>query len=115
MKLYDWNRIEKEVMNSLLTRQVIHGEKMTLARLHLRKGCIVPLHQHVNEQFTIVESGKLRFLVGNEQAVLATGEMVLVPSNTPHSVEALEDTSALDVHSPVRQDWLQGDDAYLRR
>jgi hypothetical protein len=30
-------------------------------------------------------------------------------------VEALEDTIVIDVFAPVREDWVRGDDAYLRR
>jgi len=41
--------------------------------------------------------------------------VLLIPSNVPHSAEALEDTLDLDVFSPIRQDWIDKDDAYLRR
>jgi quercetin dioxygenase-like cupin family protein len=40
---------------------------------------------------------------------------VPLPANVPHEVEALEDSVLLDVFSPVREDWLRGEDAYLRR
>jgi hypothetical protein len=42
------------------------------------------------------------------------GESVVIPSEVPHAVEALEDSVVLDVFSPVRDDWVRGDDAYLR-
>jgi len=41
--------------------------------------------------------------------------VLLIPSNVPHRVVALEDSLALDVFSPVRVDWLTGKDDYLRR
>jgi quercetin dioxygenase-like cupin family protein len=41
--------------------------------------------------------------------------MLMIPANVPHTVEALEDSVAVDINSPVREDWLRGDDAYLRR
>jgi quercetin dioxygenase-like cupin family protein len=115
MKLYHWDRVEKEAMNPSLARQVIHGEKMTVARIHLRKGGIVPLHHHVNEQLSIVERGKLRFTAGGEVTVMSPGDMLMIPANVPHTVEALEDSVAVDINSPVREDWLRGDDAYLRK
>jgi quercetin dioxygenase-like cupin family protein len=37
-----------------------------------------------------------------------------IPPNVPHSVESLEDCVAVDIFSPVREDWVRGDDAYLR-
>jgi quercetin dioxygenase-like cupin family protein len=115
MKLYHWDRIEKEAMNPHLGRQVIHGEKMTVARIHLRKGGIVPLHHHVNEQLSVLEQGKLRFVVGDQEIMMQPGDMVMIPGDVPHMVEALEDSIATDINSPVREDWLRGDDAYLRR
>ena len=52
--LYDWSQIEKEYLNSRTTRQVIHGENMTVAQIHLEKGAIVPEHSHANEQITML-------------------------------------------------------------
>ncbi len=114
MKVYHWAHIKKEPKNPLLAMQVIHGDKMTVAKVHLQKGAIVPLHHHVNEQFSIVESGRLRFVIGDAEATLQAGDMVLIPSDTPHTVEALEDSLVLDFMSPAREDWKRGDDAYLR-
>ena len=115
MKLYHWDRIEQERMNPLLTRQVIHGEKMTVARIHLHKSGIVPMHHHINEQLSILEKGKVRFVVGDREIVMEPGDMVMIPADVPHMVEALEDSVATDINSPVREDWLRGDDSYLRR
>jgi quercetin dioxygenase-like cupin family protein len=42
------------------------------------------------------------------------GDTLVIPSNVGHAAEALEDTVDLDAFSPIRQDWLDGDDAYLR-
>jgi quercetin dioxygenase-like cupin family protein len=114
MKLYRWSEIYKEAMKPLLTRQVLHGEKMTVARVHIEKGGTVPVHNHVNEQLTMLESGRLRFMINDEEHLLEAGDMILVPSNAPHSVEALEDCVAVDINAPAREDWIRGDDAYLR-
>jgi len=87
---------------------------MTVARIRLRKGAVVPLHQHVNEQLSMIERGKLRFVVAGEERVLSAGEALTIPPNAPHLVEALEDSLATDLFSPPREDWIRGDDAYLR-
>ncbi len=114
MKLYRWDGIEKEPLKPLLTRQVLHGEKMTVARILLGKGATVPMHSHHNEQLSTLESGRMRFIVGGVEQIIEAGDMLLIPSNVPHSAEALEDSVAVDINSPVREDWLRGDDAYLR-
>ena len=114
VKLYNWSQIPEEQLNAVISRQMIHGETMTVARLHLRKGALVPLHQHPNEQISMVERGRLRFVIAGEERIVQGGDMVTIPPNAPHLVEALEDSLATDLFSPIREDWIRGDDAYLR-
>jgi quercetin dioxygenase-like cupin family protein len=102
-------------MNPLVTRQVIHSERMTISRLTLKKGAAVPRHQHENEQITMLESGRLKFIFDDEQRIIQAGEAMQIEPHRPHAVEALEDSVACDLFSPVRSDWLRGDDSYLRR
>ena len=114
MRQLRWAEVEREQMNPLVTRQMIHGERMTVSRLELRKGALVPLHSHPNEQISLVESGRLRFVVDGVEAVVSAGEALQIPPYAPHEVEALENSLAVDLFSPVREDWIRGDDAYLR-
>ena len=115
MKLFDWNRMEEEPLTPLLTRKVIHGENMTVARITLRKYAVVPLHEHPNEQITILERGALKFIIDGREQILHAGEMLQIPPHAPHLVEALEDSLATDLFSPRREDWIRGDDGYLRQ
>ncbi|MCE5307880.1 MAG: cupin domain-containing protein [Acidobacteriales bacterium] len=114
MTLYRWNEINKERLNPRLERQVIHGERMTVARIFLEKGVLVPSHEHENEQISMVAQGKLRFHIDGEEEVVEAGSVVVIPPGAPHFVQALEDSVAIDLFSPVREDWRRGDDAYLR-
>jgi quercetin dioxygenase-like cupin family protein len=102
-------------MNPLLDRQFVSGERSMLARIILRKGCVVPMHSHDNEQISYVLEGALRFLIGEKEVVVAAGEVLVIPARIPHSAVALEDTVDLDVFAPPRADWLQGTDSYLRK
>ena len=111
---HNWTQVPEEQLNPSVSRQVIHGETITVARIRLRKGAVVPLHHHVSEQISTIEHGRLRFVVDGEERVLGAGETLTIPSNAPHLVEALEDSLATDVFSPIREDWIRGDDAYLR-
>jgi quercetin dioxygenase-like cupin family protein len=104
-----------EHLNPLLDRQFVAGEKSMLARLKLRAGCIVPLHSHENEQITYILEGALKFSLQGKEIVVRAGEILVIPSNVPHSAEALEDTVDLDVFCPPRADWISGADAYLRK
>jgi quercetin dioxygenase-like cupin family protein len=87
---------------------------MTVAWITLAKGALVPRHEHPNEQVATVLEGRLRFVVGDDELIASAGDTVPLAANVPHQVEALEDSVVLDVFSPLREDWLRGDDAYLR-
>jgi quercetin dioxygenase-like cupin family protein len=115
MDHHDWNAVPLEKMNPLVERRVIHTAHLTVAKLTMKKGAVVPLHHHVNEQMTMLESGSLRFEISGETIVVRAGEVIGIPPNAPHMVEALEDSLATDVFTPAREDWIRGDDAYLRR
>jgi quercetin dioxygenase-like cupin family protein len=110
-----WEETPIEWLSPDIGRQMIHTETMTLARVTLRRGALVPMHDHANEQIATVLQGRVRFTVDGEEREVAGGQTVPLPANVPHEVEALEDSILLDVFSPVREDWLRGEDAYLRR
>jgi quercetin dioxygenase-like cupin family protein len=113
-----WDEVPLETVTPLLDRKLITGERMMLAQVFLKKGCVVPRHRHENEQLTYILQGGLRFWIGEDESqvqdVLA-GEVLYIPSNVWHKAEALEDTLDVDVFSPPRQDWLSRTDDYLRR
>lgn len=114
---YRWNEVPREELNERFARRVITAERVMLAELTLQKGCLVPLHTHENEQLTYVMSGALRFWLGDpagQPIDVLPGEVLHIPSNLPHRVEALEDTMELDVFSPPRKDWLDRTDSYLQ-
>jgi quercetin dioxygenase-like cupin family protein len=104
-----------EEVNPLLDRQIVCGERSMLARIVLRKGCIVPEHSHDNEQISYIVEGALKFLIEGREIVVSAGEVLVIPPHMPHAAEALEDTVDLDIFCPPRADWLNKTDAYLRR
>ncbi len=115
---YRWDEMPREQVSPMLDRKLITGERMMLAHVYLKKGCIVPRHQHENEQLTYILEGALRFSIGEderEEVIVRAGEVLHIPSNVWHKAEALEDTLDVDIFSPPRQDWLEMTDAYLRR
>jgi quercetin dioxygenase-like cupin family protein len=115
--LHTWDAMPLENLTPLLDRRVISGERMMISQVLLRKDCVVPKHHHENEQITHVLSGALKFLLGedqDEEVIVRSGEVLVIPSNLPHCAIALEDTVDIDVFCPPRQDWLDGSDDYLR-
>jgi len=109
-----WADIPPERMNPLVTRQYIVGTNTMLARIVLRKGAVVPEHHHFHEQISQVAEGALLFRIDGKEVTVRAGEVLCIPPHLPHEVVALEDSVALDIFNPPRQDWISGDDAYLR-
>ena len=116
-----WDDVRLEELNPLISRRLITSTRMMLAHVYLKKGAIVPAHDHHNEQLTYILSGALRFWIGEHADApgdvytdVREGEVLVLPSNVRHRAEALEDTLDVDVFDPPRQDWLDGSDAYLR-
>jgi len=109
-----WDDLPREELNPLLGRRLITGGDMMIAHVYLKKGCIVPMHAHENEQLTYILDGWLRFRVGDDVVDVKAGEVLCIPRNVPHEAEAMEDTLDVDVFNPPRADWLDGSDAYLR-
>ncbi|HEY8231753.1 MAG TPA: cupin domain-containing protein [Vicinamibacteria bacterium] len=112
-----WDDMPREKLNDLLERRLVTGERIMLAHVYLKKGCLVPRHFHENEQLTYILEGALRFWIGEDEKderVVRAGEVLVLPSNLPHKALALEDSLSVDVFCPPRQDWLDGRDAYLR-
>jgi len=109
-----WHTVPLEDLKPLLQRQFVVGQEMMLARILLKKGCIVPEHSHHNEQITYVLDGALKFWIDGQEIVVNAGEVLCIPAHMPHKAEALEDTVDLDVFNPPRADWINKTDQYLR-
>jgi len=115
LKYVPWSEVELETLNPLLQRQLIVGHEVMLARVLLKKGCVVPMHSHVNEQLTYILEGALKFLIEGKEIVVHVGQVLTIPPNMPHQAEALEDTVDLDIFHPPRSDWINKTDSYLRK
>ncbi len=113
-QLLKWAEVKEEKMNDKITRKLAVGQNEMIGRLRLAKGAIVPPHKHLAEQITMVMSGAIKFSIGGKGITVRAGEVLVIPPNVVHSAVALEDSDDIDSFSPLREDWLTGDDAYLK-
>ena len=110
-----WKTAEVEKLNEKISRQMISGKNSTLSQLFLSQGAVVPRHFHVNEQYSWILSGVLKFVFDGREILVNAGEILLIPADVPHSAVAMEDTVDVDIFAPRREDWIRKEDAYLRR
>src|SRR6266581_4607785 len=97
---FEERTMPKEALSEKLDRRIITADRMMITHVYLKKGCVVPRHQHENEQITYILEGTLRFRLGEDgaqQVDVHAGEVLTIPSNLPHSAEALEDTVDVDI------------------
>jgi quercetin dioxygenase-like cupin family protein len=114
LKHIPWNSVELEDLNPLLQRHFVVGQNVMVARVLLKKSCIVPEHSHHNEQITYILEGALKFWIDGKELIVKAGEVLTIPPNMPHKAEALVDTVDLDIFNPPRADWINKTDRYLR-
>jgi quercetin dioxygenase-like cupin family protein len=117
VEVLSWDDIAEERVNENITRKMVWGENLMMARFHLAPGSVIPMHDHLAEQMTTVLEGSVTLsFPGEDSITLRKGEMVIIPASKPHgSVAGSEGCIALDIFSPVRQDFIDakgtGDDS----
>jgi quercetin dioxygenase-like cupin family protein len=117
-KKINWDEVPEEQVTPSMTRKMIYGDQVMIAKLTFKDGFKVPLHQHENEQISEVLSGTIRFWFGankEQQMDVHAGESVIIPGNLPHAALMIGDVVARDTFSPPRQDWIDGTDDYLKK
>ena len=90
---YTWEQMPKEQVSPMLDRRLITGERLMLAHVYLKKGCVVPKHSHHNEQITYILEGELKFWIGEDEGHIVhvkPGEVLHIPPRVPHKAEAVE-------------------------
>jgi len=115
---YRWDDVTLEKVTDSLDRKLITGDGLMLAHVYLKKGCVVPKHQHHNEQFTYIVEGALRFRIGEDgahESIVRAGAVRHSPWDGGPAAEALEATLDMDISNPPREDWLNHTDSYFHR
>ena len=107
--------LEPEAVNPGMVRRLLWGDRIMVSLLEFKRGTVVAVHDHENEQLTHCLSGLMRFTFPEGEIMLRPGEVLLIPGSVPHGAEMVEDTVEMDFFSPPRQDWIDKTDTYLRR
>jgi quercetin dioxygenase-like cupin family protein len=90
-----------------VTREVLaHNPNLLLAKHHLPRGTHVDRHQHPQDQLVYMISGRLRWEVGGQQIVIATGDSIIIRGGVAHECWSEEDTVSLDIFHPTRPDFV---------
>lgn len=96
----------KEVLQGIRQKTLVHGEKTLMVEFLLKKGVLLPLHSHPHEQTGYLVSGRIRLFMGGEKHDVLPGDSWCIAGGEEHCAEILEDSVAVEVFSPVREDYL---------
>ena len=96
----------RQVLPGIEIKTLVYGEKSLLTEFHLTGGNKLPRHAHPNEQTGYLISGHIRLTIGAETFDVLPGDSWSIPINIEHGAEIIEDSLAVEVFSPVREDYL---------
>lgn len=101
---------EKEytpMLPGIARRTLAYGESTLLAEFVMEQGAVLPLHSHPQEQTGYLVSGRMMLTIGEEENDVRPGDAWIVPGGVTHGARVIEDCVAVEVFSPVREDYLQ--------
>ncbi len=113
-QLYHFESSREEVLSDKIKRQFVMGGQTMLVKWTFKKGAVVPLHFHPNEQITWITEGAAEVKSQGKTFIVKAGDLIIFPPFAPHEFLMLEDTIDIDIFSPVRMDWLTGSPDYLK-
>ena len=87
-------------------KTLVYGERTLMTEFVLRRGSVLPAHAHPHEQTGYLVEGRILLSIGTEQFDMQPGDSWCIPSGVEHGGEVMEDAVAVEVFSPVREDYL---------
>ena len=95
-----------QVLAGIERKTLVHGEKTLMTVFRLLKGSVLPRHSHSHEQTGYLVRGHIRLSIGDKEHEAQAGDSWCIPGGVEHGADILEDSTAIEVFSPVRDDYL---------
>ena len=103
----NWDTIPAERVAEGIARQMVVGEKLMICRLTIQPRVVTAVHTHEHEQVTMVERGRVLYVIDGVERVCAAGDVLHFPPHLPHGATMLDEEVVLvDVFTPPREDFL---------
>jgi len=96
----------KKIRPGIKIKTLVYGDKSLLSEFRMEQGSQLPWHAHPQEQTGYLVSGRIRLSIGEQTFEVEPGDSWNVPGDIRHRAEILADTVAIEVFSPVREDYL---------
>jgi quercetin dioxygenase-like cupin family protein len=96
----------RALLDGIQMRTLTYGEKTLMAEFLLQKDSLLPRHSHPYEQTGYLVRGRMRLTIDTEPHEVGPGDSWCIPAGVEHMAQPLEDSVAIEVFSPVREDYL---------
>ena len=96
-----------EILEGIRIKTINFGDKMLMAEFLLKKNALLPKHSHPHEQSGYLVKGCIRLFINNTSKLLKPGDSWCIAENIEHHAEIMEDSVAIEVFSPVREDYVK--------
>jgi len=93
-------------LDKIAMKTLVHGEKTLMSEFRLEKGARLPRHSHPHEQTGYLVSGQMQLTIGNQSFLVEAGDSWCIGADIEHEASAQENSLAIEVFSPVREDYL---------
>ena len=97
----------REVLPGISMKAVVYGENTLMTEFFLKNGSTLPAHNHIHEQTGYLVSGKILLTIGEETFEVEPGDSWSIPASVTHSVKILENSIAVEVFSPRREEYME--------
>jgi len=78
----------------------LYTDSLFITMVTTEAGSVTGFHNHPDEQTMFIEKGKVRATVGENRYELGPGDILIIPSYVPHTVESLQASAWTEVHGP---------------
>lgn len=93
------------IIDGISIKTLVHGELTLMSEFRLSAGSILPEHSHPHEQTGYLVSGRMTLAIGGRKFEMKSGDSWCIPSGVAHGAMVHEDSTAVEVFSPVREDY----------
>lgn len=99
----------RQALPGVAMKTLAFGERTLLTEFRLQAGHVLPRHAHEHEQTGYLVSGAIELTIGDETFAVGPGDGWCIPANVEHGARIVADAVAVEVFSPLRQDYLPAD------
>lgn len=92
--------------DGIFRKTLVYGNHALLTEFKLEAGKVLPRHAHPQEQVGYLVSGHIILHIGSESFDILPGDSWAILGDTEHLADIIEESTAIEVFTPIREDYL---------